>query len=143
MTAFAISVVLAAPIYFGLRIPFPPEAFLLAVVVYVWLMDLFSETGRPNLTWMILWLGIIAAFTAILLSGFRLEKEDQIQRDIALQLSRTDGAFLSEYLRMQHSSGLQPLIAPHTLPGLPQMAELENLEFALYTGGLLTDQSPG
>lgn len=138
MLAFGLSLAAVIPFYYWTKNSFPLEQFLLGAIAYVVMLDLFSEEDSPNLTWLILWLGIFSGLTALLLSGYHLEKERVIQQDLARQLA----------LEWKEDRGAEPLRAGKfeslfPLSGLPEKPGAKGMEYAIYRQGILADRSPG
>ncbi|MBK6905070.1 MAG: HAMP domain-containing protein [Saprospirales bacterium] len=138
MLAFGLSLAAVIPFYYWTHNSFPLEQFLLGAIAYVVMLDLFSEEESPNLSWLILWLGIFSGLTALLLSGYHLEKGNSIQQDLARRLAlewKEDQG--EETMRAGKFESLFPLTA------IPEKPDAEGMEYAIYRQGILVDGSPG
>lgn len=87
MTAFGVALAVSLPFFWWTGIPLPVSGFALAAIVFVVTLDLFADTASPSLTWMIFLLILVSLLPSLMLSSFRLAKENEVQRQVAIQLS--------------------------------------------------------
>lgn len=71
----------------------PILQMLLIILIYLLLLDLFIESGAPTLTWMLIWILFFAAYSAVALFKFNLDKDQNIRRSYAVALSQTEDEF--------------------------------------------------
>jgi len=97
--AIATSFVAILPIYYNIDPGFALPTFYLVGVIYLVLFDLFVDTQKPSLSWMLIWLILFAGFSSILL--FKYSKDvDIMERQIVAQklLEANDQEVVTELL---------------------------------------------
>ena len=126
-----VSLLAVIPFYYWAGIPFPLVIFLLAGIAYLLALDWFSDTESPSLTWVIGWLLLFSVLTTVLLSNFHLEKEEEIQQALSIQLSTPDPGLEGSpwYFESPFQSSLLE-------DGIP-----EGMEYAVYHQGSLVKKS--
>jgi signal transduction histidine kinase len=87
MAAFGVALAVAVPFFGWTGIPLPVYGFALAAIVFVVTLDLFADTPSPSLTWMIFLLLLVSLLPSLMLSSFRLVRQDENQREMAILLS--------------------------------------------------------
>ena len=77
----------------------PILQMLLIILIYILLLDLFIESGAPTLTWMLIWILFFAAYSAVALFKFNLDKDQNIRRSYAVALSQTEDEFAERQIQ--------------------------------------------
>lgn len=99
MAAFAVALAISVPFFLWTGNPLPVSGFVLAAIIFVVTLDLFADTPTPNLTWMIFLLVVISLLTSLMLSSYRLGKQDEFQKDLAVKLSGARDPLAEDYIR--------------------------------------------
>lgn len=84
-------------LWWGVSLPI--LQMLLIILIYLLLLDLFIESGSPTLTWMLIWILFFAAYAAVVLFKFNLDKDQNIRRSYALALSQTEDEFAERQIQ--------------------------------------------
>jgi two-component system, NtrC family, nitrogen regulation sensor histidine kinase NtrY len=71
LISIAGSFVLILPIFLNVNTGFPIYIFYLGAIVYLLLFDLFVDSEKPNITWMVIWLVVFAGFSSIILYKYK------------------------------------------------------------------------
>lgn len=75
------------PLFSNLDAGFSIVLFYLVAFVYLLLFDLFVESARPNITWLVIWLIVFAGFTAVILFKYSKDKDFATRQVIAERLA--------------------------------------------------------
>lgn len=76
------------PLFDNLDAGFSIILFYLVAFVYLLLFDLFVESARPNITWLVIWLIVFAGFTAVILFKYSKDKDLATRQVIAEHLAQ-------------------------------------------------------
>jgi signal transduction histidine kinase len=99
MTAFGLALAISIPFFWWTGIPLPVAGFALAAIIFVVTLDLFADTTSPSLTWMIFLLILVSLLPSLMLSSFRLAREDEFQRQAAIRLSEARDPVAEDIIR--------------------------------------------
>lgn len=72
--SFGVALLLSIPFLHWFNPDIPIPQLILSLIAFVGLLDLFVDTGRPNLIWLIGWLLIFAGLSALLLFKYNGDK---------------------------------------------------------------------
>lgn len=109
LAALALALLLSIPILFFAGPGLPVLYLLLIGIVYLSLFDLFVESQTPGLTWLIVWIFLLAAFMTGLLFKFNHDKEQQTKINYATSLADSRDSLAENHLiewidHLQHQS---------------------------------------
>jgi two-component system nitrogen regulation sensor histidine kinase NtrY len=99
IASFGVALAISIPFFWWTGIPLPVSGVVLAAIVFVVTLDLFADTTSPSLTWMIFLLILVSLLPSLMLSSFRLAKEDEVQQQVAIQLSGARDPLAEDILR--------------------------------------------
>ncbi len=99
------ALLLMGPILIWTTTSLPLLQMLLLTMLYILLFDLFVESGPPTLTWMLIWMLFFAAYTAVLLFKFNLDKDQKSRLAYAQALSQpSDSLAYSAFQQILHDT---------------------------------------
>ncbi|MCP3931697.1 MAG: hypothetical protein GY705_21655 [Bacteroidetes bacterium] len=85
--ALAIAMLVSIPLILSAKLDLPLPQLILVAFTYIVLFDLFIDSKAPNLTWLVIWLVIFAAYSSILLFKYNRDKDREIRIHHAKKLT--------------------------------------------------------
>lgn len=82
-----VSLLLSLPVFYTLQLSFHPIVLCLTSLIFIFCLELFIESNVSSLTWLVFWLFLCAAYAAILLYKYKLDKDLETQLDYAIALA--------------------------------------------------------
>lgn len=82
----AAAVALAIPFVYAISPSLPLFQFAIVSLTFVLLLDLFTESGKTNFSWIVLWLVVLSGFTSVLLYKINIDKDVILRTQLAQQL---------------------------------------------------------
>ncbi len=74
-TALLTALAIAAPILRLIDLPLPIPQFLLGLMIFMLVYDLFIDTGESNILWLFFWLVVLSIYSAALFFTFSVQKD--------------------------------------------------------------------
>ncbi len=114
-TALLAALALAAPVLVFIGLPLPIPQFLLGLMVFILVYDLFIDTGESNILWLFFWLVVLSIYSALLFFTFDVQKDVTRRTDYARILANPHD-LAAEAALLQLDSGIrQDLEIQHLL----------------------------
>nr|MBS0037506.1 HAMP domain-containing histidine kinase [Saprospiraceae bacterium] len=119
--ALATAAILSLPIFLYADFGIPPFPFYLAVFLFFFLLDLFTEKKSPGYPWIAFWLLILSGFVAAMLFSFTIVSDIDNRVEAAAHFT-------------EEAEGAEELDWYDTVDGLRQSGEM-NYDYAIYRNG--------
>ena len=124
LLSFFVSTLLTYPIFLYLDLNVSDFGFYVLALCLIFLMDLFVDTNKKSVSWLVIWLVTIASGTTALL---------HVQNQKVYALKAT--TYANEIAEQRERSGENEFDAVYNNP--------DRFDWAIYEGYLVTDQSEG
>ncbi len=114
-TALLAAIAVAVPILRFIELPLPIPQFLLGVMIFTLVYDLFIDTGESNILWLFFWLVVLSIYSAVLFFSFDVQKDLTRRAEYAAILAdphdpAAEAALLRLDSSIQHDLEIQHLL---------------------------------